>query len=229
MVTFESNPLQRTLPVIDKSPKENQSHGSITLKIGEEAPVTVSDGEVTVPDGATVKCEIPGLQPISVDVHRDKSKPMVFDPNTDTKHHHHLNGETPYTAQEFPQLEPKMKLWEEKAPKYINQEEMQQILGFDVKPLIKNGLLHPRYEQRQGVAQFAATDILQALLVKTIKNEKHFLFWRQMRSSSDVSMTEKSVMHLREQTEWSNIVKRGRTFGVELENTVNELVKNISK
>lgn len=228
-VTYDPNKWQRTAPVIDQSPAENDAHGSISLHIGHENPITVQNGEVSVPDGATVDCTIPGLQPIHVEVHRDGSKPMALDPNTDPNHYHHIDGETPYTAQEFPNpLEPKMKIWEDKEPMYLNTKQVDQILGFSVKTIVEKGFIHPRYEKPNTSAQFTATDVLRALLVNTVKKEQHLVFWSQVSASSINPFTEQKLSHLREKTEWDEVVKRSRTYGVDLEQLVTTLLQNMS-
>jgi hypothetical protein len=228
LVKYDVNNWQRTTPIVDKALRETDPHGVVTLQIGENK-TTILNGEVTVPDGASVDCTIPDqAEPIHIEVHRNDSKAMVFDPHHDAKHMHHLEGETPYTAQEFPNpLEPKMKVWEEKSPTYLNGKQLEEILGFNINMLNQKGFLHPRYEENSTVRYYTKPDILRAFLVTTVKKENKLRFWSQIRSSSVSPFTRQSLDHMRQQPQWNEMAKRALTFGVNLDIVVNEILDHI--
>lgn len=233
-VSYIPDNWQRTTPVIDVAPIDDGADGTVTLTIKKDViheKTTIRNGEVTVPDGATVTCAMDKeLQPIQIDVHRNGSKPMVFDPNTDTTHMHHLDGASPFTGQEFPNpLEPKMKAWEEKTPDVLNQKQAQEILHFGIDALVKKGFIHPRYEEYSTVKYVTPLDIVRAFLVHSIKKTQHLPFWSQISSSSISPMTEKIIAYIQQQPDWSDVVKRGKTFGIDLDNTMNELQKHTQK
>ncbi|MFZ2024795.1 MAG: hypothetical protein WAV51_00735 [Microgenomates group bacterium] len=238
-VHYEPNNWQRTTPVIDSGIPDHGAQGAITLQIGKEKPTTIPKGEVTVPDGATVTCtyftknDPKGMQPITIELYRNGSSPTVFDPNKNTTEEKKfsLESQSVLTGEEFPNpLEPKMKVWEEKNPTYITQSQVEEILGFNVSMLIKKGFIHPRYHDHKGtIKEFTMHDVLRAFLIKTVKTENHLVFWSQIRSSTVTPFTEKNVQYLREQSDWPELVKRGKTFGIDVEQYADSLLKNMSR
>ncbi len=234
-VQYEPNNWQRTTPVIDPAEPDHKAQGTISLQIGKEKPTTIPNGEVTVPDGATVTCTYftknnpTGMQPITIEVYKNGSSPTVFNPNDADEKKFLLASQSAFTGEEFPnQLEPKMKVWEEKNPTYITQSQVEEILGFRVDILIKKGFIHPRYSDHKGtIKEFTTHDVLRAFLVHAVKEENHLVFWSQVRSSTVTPFTKQNVQYMKEQSEWNNLVKRGKSFGVDVEQYVDSLLKNI--
>ena len=62
-----------------------------------------------------------------------------------------------------------------------------------------------------------------------MKKEHHLFSLRQISSSSISPITEKIVAYLREQKDWKELVKRAKTFGVDLEKTATELTETRQK